>query len=326
MIEFLSNSEWINPQLDFLTLLQTIRTEHFEYLNKAFLSITILGEIWLPILICSIVYWCIDTKTGMYLFSLFGCELIFTQLFKMVACVYRPWVLSDKIHPVELAVPAAKGYSFPSGHSATAASILGGLAYIYRKNKILCSLLILIILCVGFSRLWLGVHTPQDVAVGLTTGFILVFWINSLINWAENNKNRYLYLLVTIDILAFLALIYICYFNHYPMDYINGKILVNPQNSIYSAVICYGEALGIINGAILCRRFTNFEAKNAETKSKIKRGLFGAISVFVLLKFVLGYVYTNALNYKLAFITAFATGIFITLIYPLIILKLQKQK
>ena len=315
MIEFLSNSDWINPQLDFLTLLQTIRTEHFECLNKAFLSVTILGEIWLPALICSIVYWCIDTKSGVYLFSLFGLQLMFTQLFKMVACVYRPWILSDKIHPVELAIPAAKGYSFPSGHSATACSILGGLAFIYRKNKLLCLLLVFTILGVGFSRMWLGVHTPQDVVTGLTIGLILVFWINSLINTAEKNKNVYLYMLIVINILAVTALWYICYLNNYPIDYVDGKILVNPGRSIYSAVVCYGFSIGTLNGAYICRRFTNFDAQKGSLKSKIIRAIIGIICVFSLLKLVLGYIFSNTLDYKLAITISILTGFFITFIY-----------
>ncbi len=326
MIEFLSNSNWINPQIDFLMLLQNIRTEHFEYLNRAFLSITILGEIWLPVLICSIIYWCVDTKSGIYLCSMFGFQLFLSQFFKMLACVYRPWVLSDKIHPVELAITAAKGYSFPSGHSSTACSVLGGLAYIYGKNKAVCFSLIAVILSVGFSRMWLGVHTPQDVAAGLTLGLILVFWMNALINWAEKNKNRYLYLIAIFDLLSFLALIYICYFNNYPIDYMEGKMLVNPHSSIYSAVICIGFSIGTINGAFLCRRFTGFDSHKGSLKSKITRGIIGAISVIILLKFVIGYIYSNPVNFKLALLISMFLGVFITLIYPVIILKYESMK
>lgn len=325
MIEFLSNENWINPQLDFLTFLQTIRSEHLECLNKMFLSITILGEIWLPAIICSIIYWCVDTKSGIYLFSLFGFELIFSQLFKMIACVYRPWILSEKIHPVDLAVPAAKGYSFPSGHSATACSILGGLALLYRKNKILCIFLILTILSVGFSRLWLGVHTPQDVVVGLTLGLILVFLFNSLINWAEKNKKRYLNILIFADIFAFLALIYVCYFNQYPCDYINDEMLVNPFKSKYSFVVCYGFAFGLLNGAFLCRRFTNFEGKYGNLHSKIKRGIMGSIILFIILKFALGYIFSHIIHFRYVFVIATLIGLFVTFIYPLFLLKIQQK-
>ena len=77
MIESLSNPEWINPQIDFLLFLQNIRLNCSDIIDKFFLSITIFGEFWLPTLICAIVYWCIDFKAGIYLFSLEGFNKIF---------------------------------------------------------------------------------------------------------------------------------------------------------------------------------------------------------------------------------------------------------
>ena len=183
MIDVLSSPEWINPQIDFLLFLQNLRIGHFEAFDKFFLSVTIFGEYWLPTLICAIVYWCIDFKAGMYLFSLEGINVLISHLLKMIACVYRPWVLSDKIHPSELAVPFAKGYSCPSGHSAMSSSVLGGVAFLQRKRITVCLLFISLILLVGFSRMWLGVHTPQDVLSGFAIGLILVFAIDRIINW-----------------------------------------------------------------------------------------------------------------------------------------------
>ena len=78
MIEILSNSEWIRPQIDFLVYLQNIKINCPDILDKFFLSVTIFGEFWLPTLICAIVYWCIDFKAGLYLFSLAGYSKIFT--------------------------------------------------------------------------------------------------------------------------------------------------------------------------------------------------------------------------------------------------------
>ena len=205
MIDCLSDPCWINPQIDFLLFLQNLRIGHFEAFDKFFLSVTIFGEYWLPTLICAIVYWCIDFKAGMYLFSLEGINVLISHLLKMIACVYRPWVLSDKIHPSELAVPFAKGYSCPSGHSAMSSSVLGGVAFLQRKRIPVCLLFISLILLVGFSRMWLGVHTPQDVLSGFAIGLILVFAIDRIINWAEKNVNRYLYLAGIINILSVLA-------------------------------------------------------------------------------------------------------------------------
>ena len=324
MIECLSNPSWISPQIDCLLFLQNFRIGHLEALDKFFLSITIFGEFWLPTLICAITYWCIDFKSGIYLFSLESSNILLTHFFKMLACVYRPWILNNSLHPSELAVPFAKGYSFPSGHSAMASSIIGGVAYLVRNKKWLCATLIGLILLIGFSRLWLGVHTPQDVICGLSIGLILIFAINSLINWAEQNKNRYLYIAGIVNILALLALIYVDFFNSYRIDYVSGELLVNPQKSIYVTSVVYGYALGLINGCFLCRRFFPFNPKEGTLKNKIIRGIIGTILLLLLLKFVLEYIIMNTLSMKIAISIMFIMGLFVTLIYPVIFKKFQK--
>ena len=326
MIEFLSNSEWLTPQINFLLFLQNIRTEHFEMFNKFFLSVTILGEHWFPTLVCAIIYWCFDSKAGMYLFSLCSINAVLLHLFKMIACVYRPWILSDKIHPVPEAVTYAKGYSFPSGHSAMSSSVFGGIAWTTRNKKILAICLVLLVLLVGFSRMWLGVHTPQDVIVGLTIGFSLVFVMHYLINWAEKDINRYLYILLFINIFMAAALAYICYFIHYPMDYVDGKLLVNPDKSIYTAVLCYGYAAGLINGCLLCRRFFPFEAKEGGVRARIVRGVIGAIFILIILKSVVLHLFSNYCDYKIAFALPFFSGILITGVYPYIFSHIKIKK
>jgi len=324
MIDFLSNQAWISPQIDFLLFLQNIRLGNLEIFDKFFLSVTVFGEYWLPTVLCAIIYWCVDFKVGIYLFSLEGFNVILAHIFKMLACVYRPWVLDNRIHPSELAVPFAKGYSFPSGHSSMSASVFGGVAYIYRKNKLLCALLIGIILMVGFSRMWLGVHTPQDVVCGFLTGIVLVFALKPMIDWAEENKNRYMYLLAVIDILTVLALIFICCFNTYRMDYVDGKLLVDPQSVIYHTFILCAYGLGLINGCFLCRRFCPFNPADVSIKRRIVRGLLGSVSIVLMMQFLFEYTVMNKINYYTAILMMFFIGIFITLFYPCIFTKLKK--
>ena len=323
MIDWLSNPAWINPQTDCLLFLQNIRLNHLENFDKLFLSITIFGEFWLPTLICAIIYWCIDFRTGIYLFSLEGINILLAHLFKMMACVYRPWVLNSNIKPSQCAFALAKGYSFPSGHSAMSASVFGGLAYLLRKNKLFCIFLVTLIFLVGFSRMWLGVHTPQDVICGFLTGLILIFAVDKLINWAEINKNRYVALLLITDILAFIALLYMLFFNTYRIDYIDGEMLVNPQKSIYNTVILYGYGLGILNGCFLCRIFCPFDPKSAALKTRILRGIIGAICITAFIKPIIAFVFANTLSYKAAMTTMFLAAMFVTLIYPMIFTKFK---
>lgn len=70
-------------------------------------------------------------------------------------------------------IAEAVGYSFPSGHSMAAFSLYGLLVYLLWKHAcggwqkgLLLSVGALLILSVGTSRIYLGVHYPSDVVAG----------------------------------------------------------------------------------------------------------------------------------------------------------------
>lgn len=69
------------------------------------------------------------------------------------------------------------GYSFPSGHSMVSFSFIGILGYLLttmvRKKSmkvLILTLSTLLILLIGFSRIYLGVHYPSDVIAGFAAG------------------------------------------------------------------------------------------------------------------------------------------------------------
>lgn len=70
----------------------------------------------------------------------------------------------------------ADGFSFPSGHSFVAISFYGFLIYLVarycrgRYKYPLMLLLLLVIPCVGISRVYLGVHYSSDVLAGFSLG------------------------------------------------------------------------------------------------------------------------------------------------------------
>ena len=86
--------------------------------------------------------------------------------------------------PVDINLIEETGYSFPSGHSLTAMAFYGFIIYIVNKynlkyKKIYTILLSILIILIGFSRIYLGVHYPTDVFGGLTFSlFYLVIFIN----------------------------------------------------------------------------------------------------------------------------------------------------
>ena len=169
--------------------------------------------------------------------------------------------------------------------------------------------------------MWLGVHTPQDVIVGLMIGFPLVFILNWAINWAEKNINRYLYLLAGIDIAAIFVILYVCYLNSYPIDYVDGKLLVNPHSSIQTIIVSYGYVLGIINGAFICRRFFPFNPKEGSLTSKLVRAIVGFVLTTLLFNNVLRILFCNPCDFKIGLAIPFLIGFFVTGIYPYLFSK-----
>ena len=68
-------------------------------------------------------------------------------------------------------VETATGYSFPSGHTQTATTFWTSLA-VQLKNKWVYVLAAVMAIGAGISRLYLAVHWPMDVVVGLILGFL----------------------------------------------------------------------------------------------------------------------------------------------------------
>jgi undecaprenyl-diphosphatase len=89
---------------------------------------------------------------------------------------------------------AAKGLSFPSGHALFSVTFYGLLIYIVfktiKKNDLkwtLIIMLLLLILIIGFSRIYLRVHYPSDVAAGYCIGFMWLVFTIWLLNRIEKS-------------------------------------------------------------------------------------------------------------------------------------------
>ena len=87
------------------------------------------------------------------------------------------------------------GFSFPSGHSVFAASFLGALIWVIGRlgtlndrptiRRAMQAVLLLLILAVGFSRVYIGVHWPSDVIAGFLFGGLYLLLLVSVRHWLE---------------------------------------------------------------------------------------------------------------------------------------------
>lgn len=88
-----------------------------------------------------------------------------------------------RARPVGIALIEQGGFSFPSGHSMVSLAFYGYIIYLMRKSKlskvqknIATIILSMIIILVGISRIYLGVHFASDVlaAYCLSTAFLVI--------------------------------------------------------------------------------------------------------------------------------------------------------
>lgn len=102
-----------------------------------------------------------------------GLASLGVQAVKALVARARP----DLLEPIV----EARGFSFPSGHSALGMVAWGILGVLVMRSRLpvgvrrgIVAVLAVIVLLIGLSRVWLGVHYPTDVLAGWTAGAVVV--------------------------------------------------------------------------------------------------------------------------------------------------------
>lgn len=139
----------------------------------------------LTVIIAGILYLC-KHKTDAYMLAL--------NLVNIVVLNKGLKYLIRRERPLDMLIEK-DGYSFPSGHSMLSIGVYGFLIFLILKSNLdkkykyfLTIILSILILVVGFTRLYLGVHYPSDVIGGyLITAVYLIIFI-SYINKKVYNK------------------------------------------------------------------------------------------------------------------------------------------
>ena len=232
-------------EMQILKALESIRTPILDKIMQAF---TFLGEETVFMVIAIIFFWCVDKWKGYYLLSTGFLGTVASQSMKLACRVPRPWVRDPSFTVVESAQSGATGYSFPSGHTQSAACTFLGIARCTKQKALRWILMILLVLLIGFSRMYLGAHYPSDVAVGLVLGVAVVLILHPIFQKARKSVG-FMYgvlgamLLITLGCLAFVE------FYPFPaevqlMDPITKTS--NWGNALKNAWTLLGSVLGII--------------------------------------------------------------------------------
>lgn len=164
-----------------------VKTLFYPWATSLFKVLTHLASGLFLIFLCFIFF--LFKKRKLAFYSLFNLLSVFVvnQVLK---------VLFSRVRPSDFMIIEESGYSFPSGHAQASMAFYGLIIYfLYHSNlpkkwrKLLIGLFVFLIILVGITRVYLGVHYVSDVLAGYLVSYIL---LTIYINIFENNLKEVL--------------------------------------------------------------------------------------------------------------------------------------
>lgn len=162
-----------------MQILKTVYTYRTPLLNEIMIFITNFGGMWMIALWVGIIIFLLikrHTREAITLGFIFSMAGIINTLIKLLIHRPRPF-----FHPLVI----ENDYSFPSGHAMNSFVFYMALVYLvyhFTKNKKITIIAMIIacilVLLIGISRVYLGVHYPTDVIAGYVAGLL---WLVSVV-------------------------------------------------------------------------------------------------------------------------------------------------
>ncbi len=290
-----------------------------DWLIPIMKGITFLGNVEFYLLIMPLLFWCLDLSLGIRIGILLLLSGGLNSILKFAFGLPRPFWVSTQVKRLT----EATGFGFPSGHAQSAASNWGLLAVTIKKAWVTTFALIVILL-IGLSRIFLGVHFLHDVLAGWLVGGLLL-WIfirlePGVSSWFKQNSlgMRVMVLALVTALFILPAIFIVPPLNYQPLNPDFVDIGGNPysyDDLLTNAGAFFGLGLGII---FLDKKGT-FNTKGPIWKL-ILRYLIGIVGV-LLLYAGLGSIFPDGMSlaaYVLRFIRYSLIGLWISFAAPVV--------
>ncbi len=271
---------------------------------------SLFGEQTLLILILSIVMYTYDKNKGFAICGSLVISLVSMGVLKAIFKAPRPFTVIDEIKGKRLST--ATGYSFPSGHTTGAASLYSSLAFALKKRivSILCAIIILL---VGLSRLYLGVHWPLDVEVGLILGILLSMFVYPIFETISKSTEKKFKISLIIGISTTIIALLL-------------SILLQANKIDSTAFSDLMKTLAFSAGGFLGIAYETKKINFNVTGSRLQKILRIVIVILgmLLIQFGLSYIIPESIYYIGAFIRYIIIGLWLTAAFPKIFSSLFK--
>ncbi|HEY0245177.1 MAG TPA: phosphatase PAP2 family protein [Mucilaginibacter sp.] len=164
-----------------------VNSRHTNWQDVVAPYVTDIGNGWTTVAISAIMLLFSYRKAFLLASSYVMTGLIFAQIVKFMVKAPRPKLyFANRLKGIYFVkgTEQLSFHSFPSGHTVTAFSTAIVILYLL-KNKSWGLLLLLVAVCVGYSRMYLSQHFFEDVTIGSGLGVIVtVFWLK----WIDSKQ------------------------------------------------------------------------------------------------------------------------------------------
>lgn len=148
--------------------------------------ITNLGSAPAFMLIIGLTFWLGHPKLGLRLLMAMLFTAIVVDLLKVLIAQPRPYYVFSELN----AWRNTMGFGMPSGHTAGAATLWLILSATVKKTWFSIAA-VTMILAIGMSRIYFGVHSPTQVIAGLAVGVLVAFTFHTLVDqWYARQSIR----------------------------------------------------------------------------------------------------------------------------------------
>ena len=309
--------------IDILLFLQNFRNDAGSFLTEFLSKMTFLTELNTVLVIMALLYWSVSKELGSYMLMGWSGNRLANGVLKVTACAYRPWIRDSRILPYGNATTTATGYSFPSGHTMNGATVFGGVVVRKDYPRALRIVLGFALAFVALSRMYLGVHTPQDVLVGAAIG-ILVMWLTlRLMRWVEAHPEKD-WIVVCTGIGLGIAVALYAALKAYPADYdAEGKLIVDGAKMANDTFKGVGYSVAFLVGWILERRFVGFST-DVPTKQKLMRAVMGLLSYYAVSLILLPWIREWIPGAAGTTLSCFIQVFYVTFLFPWCAKRLER--
>lgn len=303
-----------------------------DWLTAPMRFFTFLSSQEFLLLVLPVVYWSINPSLGARIGFLLLLTNGLNEVFKLAIHGPRPYWINPQVK----ALAFEPTFGAPSGHTQTAV-VIWGLIAAQLKRPWAWAVAIGLILLVGLSRIYLGVHFLHDVVLGWLIGAVILWaflrWSDAVTAWLKRQslgmQIALAFGLSVLMLLASSAALFSLSGWTFPAEWANSVLQAGAPEapdplSLNNSVTSAGATFGLLAGLAWITSQGGFSARGP-FKLRATRFVIGVIGLLILW-YGLGKIFPDddtLIAYILRYLRYTLVGCWISAGAPLVFLKLH---